>query len=565
MPEAPKVHQPRRARRPQGPPDSPSPSNLQTASHDKETSEPELVDIGNGRRWYDLPYRTLHRIQYSSLGKRLPTRWYTRLHATTNFLYQTHTAKWFEKERIGSRWGTIELPQGEAVNVPALWVAEYFTASQVGKLYTALHRHGWDGARFIGDPPGGSDSLHSSRAGQGASWWRIADLRPRNSRPGLSMFAAHRAKLPPGVQYVDLIGISVGKGITAVVAGFYLDEQRSQYLNQHLHSSHQPSVIRRPGQLASAQEPKFVLYNRVQKARSDMHREMRSWMANTLPGVFARSKWNQPLFELALFDVANPHSDADHQLRDNDALRAIGIIEYDYQFITSADLPGLLLELPPRTSMVPDLSPNAWTIWGNQESTSTLSRGSSIGHHVGSVMTDYIARSGLTELLRLLRGEASVAHDNARKLHGGNRSRNLRRLRDRLLTTSLDLATLQNDIHEYNDRLWRDREPHFVLNVSPAVKKRESAMGRQYKSISLNKQERKLQKQLARELIAFDTDYREVLSTVASLGASLDSRRVQRLATSVSIVSLIVAAVTLWVTSDSSDLIKDIQVLLNIG
>jgi hypothetical protein len=71
-----------------------------------------------------------------------------------------------------------------------------------------------------------------------------------------------------------------------------------------------------------------------------------------------------------------------------------------------------------------------------------------------------------------------------------------------------------------------------------------------------------VQRTLARELVEFDADYRDVLSTVASLSASLDSRRVQRVATGISVGSLIVAAVTLWVTSDQAELIRSAEALL---
>jgi len=128
----------------------------------------------------------------------------------------------------------------------------------------------------------------------------------------------------------------------------------------------------------------------------------------------------------------------------------------------------------------------------------------------------------------------------------------LKRLRIRTLTTSLDLATLEEDIKLYNRRRWRDREPVFYLDYTTWFKERDKEEGRKpFKPVNLNKQERKIQSRLARELVEFDAEYREVLSTVASLGASLDSRRVQRVAIWVSVVSVIVALVTLWATQES--------------
>jgi hypothetical protein len=85
--------------------------------------------------------------------------------------------------------------------------------------------------------------------------------------------------------------------------------------------------------------------------------------------------------------------------------------------------------------------------------------------------------------------------------------------------------------------------------------------------IDLNKREREHQLHLAKELVSFDAEYRQVLSTVASLGASLDSRRVQRVATWVSVASLGTALVALWLSQeappDIGQFVKDAWVTWN--
>jgi hypothetical protein len=403
---------------------------------------------------------------------------------------------------------------------------------------------------------GGTQSLTSSRSGQGKTWWRIADLTSRSAV--YRSIGAERARLPAGVESINLVGVSIGNGLTAVVAGFILNESISERLNEQLHAPHLHEVIRRKGRLAAAQGPKAVLHYRVQNVRNDIHRDLRRWMSQTLPGTFARAHHPHPLFDLVFFDVADPFDHDEGKHVENDALRAIGINENSVNLSRSGEFPGLLLEPPDRVGWAPDISKNVWSLWGNRSAVPALTEGtgnsgcSAAGYYVGEAMTDYIARSGLTALLYLLHGNASNAHDNAHKLHGGTSSRDLKRLRDRTLTTSLDLARLEEDIRVYNSRRWRDREPQFYLDLAPWFKKRDEEEGRKpSKPVDLNKSERKLQKRLARELVAFDAEYREVLGTVASLGASLDSRRVQRVATWVAAVSLGVALVTLWATQKS--------------
>ncbi|MCI4657324.1 hypothetical protein [Cryobacterium zhongshanensis] len=479
-----------------------------------------------------------------------------KIRETVSFLFQTHHNRWRRAVGTLSNFDRIEMPDGEKVSMPSVWIAEYFTPSGVRSLYDAIHTSGWDGGRFLGMDPGGTESLTSSRSGQGQIWWRIADLTSMSA--GFTSFDSQRARLPAGVQSINLVGVSIGNGLTAVVAGFNLDESVSERLNKELHAPHRSEVVKRKGERAVSQGPKAVLQYRVQSVRNDIHRELRSWMTKTLPGAFARAQYPHPLFDLILFDVADPLGRDEGKLAKNDAIRAIGVGENAVYVSRSESLPGLVLDQPSRMNWTPDISQNVWSLWGNRSAVPALTHGmgrpdvSSAGYSVGETMTEYIARSGLTALLHLMRGSASNAHDNARKLHGGTSSRDLKRLRDRTLTTSLDLARLEQDIRVYNDRRWRDREPQFYLDVAPFFKKRDEEKGlKAFRPRDLNKNERKVQKRLARELVAFDAEYREVLGTVASLGASLDSRRVQRVATWVAVVSLGVALVTLWATQKS--------------
>ncbi len=550
---------PRRAQRPQGPPDVPAPDSSPVDESEYTATPPSkqgIPDIGKGFRWYDLPYLALRALQRARMDRWIPGRWRVKLREVNNFLFQTHHTRERRHGQDLYRFDKIEIPNGEGVAMPYVWVVEYFTASGIEKLYRRIRRYGWDGARFLGNDPGGTESVISSRRGDGRTWWRMAELTSWSA--AYASIEAHRTRLPSGVKSISLIGVSVGKGLTAVVAGFSLEEAVSEGLNDQLNKPHRFEVIRRNGQMAVSQGPKAVVHYRVQRARHKVHRGLRRWMSRSLPGAFARAHHPHPLFEVIFFNVADPAvtETSDHRV-ENDALRAVGVAEHSVYRVTSDELPGLHLELPGRGDWAPDISENVWSFWGNRRAISLLtsktghSGVNAAGYFVGSYTTDFMARFGLTALLRLLRSNASTAHDNARRLHGGTTSRDLKRLRLRTLTTSLDLATLEADIKSYNTRRWRDREPDFYLDYSAWLKKRDEQAGRKrFRPVNLNREERKLQKRLARELVEFDAEYREVLSTVASLGASLDSRRVQRVAIWVSAASLVVALVTLWATQN---------------
>ncbi|MCW2163666.1 hypothetical protein B0I12_000792 [Microbacterium hydrothermale] len=548
----------RRVQRQQGPPDGVQTILDVPRADEKAAPEPDLPAnpmIGRGLRWYDGLYRLLRAIQAVATFLRLPARWRTKIHGGINYLFQLHHAR---ESRMNPRiysLDVIEIPEGEGVTLPYAWVVEYFPASDIDALYGAIRKFGWDGPRFSGGAPGGARSVMSGRQGQGGTWWRIAELRSMRSR-GYVPVDGQRVRLPRGIGAIDLVGVPIGKGLTAVVVSFSLDESVSNWLNEVLTAHYRHEVIRWRGRMAASQPPPYVLYHHAQRARAHVHRRLRRWMRRTLPGAFARYRKPHPLFDVMFFNRASPELlGADGPGYKNDALRAMGLRADPVTRVTSNSLPGMLLDQRDFGEWAPEISDNTWAFWGNRSAIDGLTRmtgnhgANAAGFFLGDRSTDFMARRGLTSLLHAMREDASATHDNARKLHGGTRSRDLRRLRNRILTTSVDLATLGEDVKEYNGRRWRDREPQFYYDYSPAFKARDLALGHKpIEPIDVNRGERKTQRRLARELVSFDAKYRDVLNTVASLGTSLDSRRVQRLAVYVSVASLGVAVVTLWAT-----------------
>lgn len=520
-------------------------------------------ELGQGLRLSDMAYRALRQLRQRGFFLRLPARWRLRANQASDYLFQRHEVQRLQRSIRPRNFQKIEMPDGERVTIPTVLLAEYFTASGVHRLYKALHKFGWDTPRRFTLDESGRDSLTSSRGGRGQTWWRIAELvHPSHNYPTMD---GQRTRLPTGVRSIHLVGVSIGNGLTAVVAQFSLDNSVSDQLNRQLQFPHQPALIKLNGKRSVAQASKAVLHFQVQKTRAQVHHELRQWMTQTLPGAFAREGAPHPIFDVVFFDVANPLAAEPRAHRQNDALRAIGVDSQSSHLVMSPELPGLVLDQPSSRRGFSQISENVWTFWGNRSAEAALTEHtgnsglSAAGFHAGDGSIDFIARTGLTALLHLLRRNASKAHDNARQLHGGMRNRDLKRLRDRTLTTSLDLARLREDVAIYNGGRWRDLEPQFFLDRSPWLKAREEAEGRKpsLNPIDINRGQRKEQKHLARELVAFDAEYREVLGTVASLGASLDSRRVQRIAVGISVASLAVAVATLGVTQQPLEDLKD--------
>ncbi len=90
-----------------------------------------------------------------------------------------------------------------------------------------------------------------------------------------------------------------------------------------------------------------------------------------------------------------------------------------------------------------------------------------------------------------------------------------------------------------------EEEAEFVINIAPYIRERQAAAGRvRFEPEHLNEGIREQQRRDFEELVEAARQYRDILSTVASLGASLDASRISRRALFVAGASLIVALVT---------------------
>lgn len=273
--------------------------------------------------------------------------------------------------------------------------------------------------------------------------------------------------------------------------------------------------------------------------------------------------------DLLVLTQFDPSSGERPDRETEDRLRALGLTESGVTWQTSSELPGFLLEKV-RPPFVPILQERTWALWGNR---STIAAGKDlsrygfddeggIANYVDDHMSDFVVRLGLSEFLELLKAESANMRDSARAHHGKFGRRDLKRLRQRFLTASLDFASIQRDVQQYNSRRWREREAWFILDYAPWIRRQDNEAGRKpFKPVPVNKDLRKRQNEAAKDLVAFDRSYREILSTVASLGASIDAFKVQRYAIWIAMASVIVALVTLWIsllsTTESARALED--------
>ncbi|MEH0934181.1 hypothetical protein [Micromonospora psammae] len=516
-----------------------------------------VAEIGEGRRWYDLPYRAVNwllspRRRRVIRSQRLRERLAYFLTYLAVFNSHERNKKWDLDDPLHN----VNVPPREHVYVPGVWVVELFPPSQIALLERAIRSGDWDRRRrWIRENEGNRRYLELSRSGKGWSWWRLADITQKGSKVWLPDGISE--ELPEAFASVQLKAVQIGAGLTAVVAFFGLTETAARRLDIVWHEKHEPRLVLGKG-LPRAEDRQWASFRLTQKARRVNQDAARRWMAERCPGYFSSHSEPQPLLDLLLMNEFDP-AKGERVSRDlSDALRAIGFTG-DLLHTTSSDLPGILLSAVDGELCRALEAKRTWGLWGNREvisaSTDDLEgRGDDVNRAIAHLVDDRIRSFSvilaISGFLEVAESEYAKLRDSARSRHDAFKARRLNYLRRSLLTLSLDLTSVARDVHDFWQRNWRDaHDIEFVLDQAPWLNQDDQKSGREkFEPIIMNDDLRERQQEWFDKLIAADRNYRDILSTVAALGASADTYKISRVALWAAIASLAVAAVTLLFT-----------------
>lgn len=508
-----------------------------------------VPSIGSARRWYDWPYRAATWLLRSRAGRRLPA---VVRAALSGVLTQLSAFNQHDRNRAWSGDDPLHnliVEGGSHALVPDLWVVDYFPPSELTALEQALRRRGWDALRTKhGLWEGNAELLRLARHERGRRWWRIGSATNRDA-PSWDL-EARRMRLPPEFGQIDLIGMTVGPALTVVVAHVRLNDQGRRSVDSVWLGSHPPRLVRRGRQL-QAQDGLWSGFARTQQARKRLHDLAREWLRTECPGVFASSGADQPLMDLMLLEghdaTAAPTGPGGRER--SDALRALGILDAPFR-VSSPALPGLLVEQVDPTLATGLPGTATWTLWGGITPAGEYATGDgygddpivAIGTRHDDAARDVAVRLGLLELVALKGRQAARARDSARNEYGRVRRRRTLRLREEFLRGSLDTATLMRDIkafaadeHRTEAPLRRSLHPRLGASEPPWPEDR----------VDFDADIAGELDQAANDLVAFDSDYRSIMGTAATLGMAATALLTQRIAVAVAGSSLVVAVTAL--------------------
>ncbi|WFE21924.1 hypothetical protein O7621_00575 [Solwaraspora sp. WMMD937] len=511
-------------------------------------------------RWYDLPYKMLWFLQTRWRRKVIPNLVLRAFQRWSLDLSQFNALERFRIWDPTDRLHDFQVPADEHVNMPSIWVVELFPPSAFSQLERAIDRNGWDRNRWMsGVDETNANLLLKYRARMGWSWWRIASIQG-DSGTYLVPDAVH-AQLPPEFGYIELKAIQVGVGLTAVVAYIELSELGATQLDEVWHEPHEPMLTCRDGRL-HALDRMWAGFQVTQAARERLHQLARKWMNESCGGAFAEFESPQTLVDMLILDRHDPTDVGEDGDRDQfDMFRALGITETTVRHYTSADIPKMHL-VPTLPPMVRGISTDrTWALWGQRQAVTDIAThlagygndpNRAIAHRYRDEVESFLISLAVSDWLEMVEARYALIRDRARAQHGRFSAKVTDGLREQLLTLSIDVATLRRDL----ERSWKLRprfegEVEFSIEYSPRLRIISDSAG---ESIHMNAELRRRQKEWFEELTAADRDYRDILSTVASLGASVDAAKTGRRALGVAFVSLMVAFATVVVTDigDSS-------------
>lgn len=534
----------------------------------------DLVPVaGNGYRWYDYPHMVLWWLAHGWRAKVLRGRVRLWIFKGINFLSVFNTHDRDKAWSLDDPHHNVFVPDDEHVNVAGIWIVELFPPTELQALERAIRRNGWDRSRFMSfSDEGNQKTLEKARAGGGAFWWRLVDVVGRKST--WFVLDGVRDDLPPEFGYVGMRAVQVGAGLTAVVAHFHLTDNAGTMLDNEWHRQHEPFLQRRNGRLRSL-DRHWGTFWEVQSERKRLHSAARDWLAGRLPGFFANNDEPSPLLDLLLFDKLDPTEgrpdSGDHEkarqdeLRLADALRALGLREPSFDMLLSKDLPKLVLShLEGRMHEALGEAPT-WTLWGSRSAViealnedSLKSWGDNdnraIANRLVENMYNLFVMLAVSHFLTVTERRFAEIRDRATKRHGKFKPKALDEMRNDLLTHSLNLASVRRDVAEFWERPWRwDGDAEFFWNQAPRQRAQKEDDEAEREPNSFNAAVRGSHEKAFERLTESDREYRDILSTAASLGASVDTYRMGRIALVVAVASMVAAVAAVLVVDVGPD------------
>lgn len=513
------------------------------------SDESAIPNIGEGNHWYDLIYRIVRWVLADE--RRFLPKAIRRLAGKGSItLYSYHELTHIK----AGDW-----PYGDPLHVVAsgavhvcvsgIWVVELFPPSKSGELAKALNNRPWASGgykRTFGETP--NDTVLDARGLICHRWWKLGTIVSK--RAGGWIPDSVKGNIPEPFSSVSVNMVQVGSSITALCAFFKTDREWAYRLDEEWHVAHQPAMYAPAGcplQLSARSREHLLATHNVQvRICSDARR----WMARSFKGVFASWSEPQPALEIMLFDGSAASAVLAHPGQGNYLLmEQLGLTTLEE--VMAEDLPaigirdfqkgihGVQLEaLKVAVGVTDDVCEGL-----GDRLLGYLPEGCDAHYAVANClqmqMQDLLLDYGLVRYTRCLLRVYGRQRDLADRRYGSFKSEQAGAFRAFVLDNSIDIKEAQSDIVTFLE-LRQKYGPSLETKSIGNLAKEEN-----YRSIDVRKNSMDDASRNLGRVIELDSVYREVLSTIVSLGTDSRSLLLAKLALLVSVVSLLLALLTM--------------------
>jgi hypothetical protein len=434
-----------------------------------------------------------------------------------------------------------QLPAGEQVRVPVLWLAELFTPTTLPRLLSGVREltSRQSGARAADDDP--VEWIISARRRGGGAWRSLPYVQPTASPLAIDEIVD---RVPPGTKYVRLSLHILTSTVTALTAEFGLDDDRAHGLERILNQKFAARAKILPGGGHTILDVERQKASATEEWRMSLRRDAAAWLATRFPGSFDRLAPGQlPAVELLLTGKHRPWEPAATSATPGWArmLDLGGSLGY-WQCTT---VPALRLEQrrddgirpgPRHRLVLAGLEQELLAHYAN-----ATGRSPSLQEVIFTLeehVTALLVRWSLTAFIGGLEEELAGIQDVAEQAGRKRSPRALADTQQQLLRTGIDSRIVVNDIARYaQDPWWK----HDVLDFSEVLP--PGLEGKAQPTGSLAKSLRESQIEGGQRVAHLETDLREILNTNAGLTSASENLRLQRRILWVTVISVIAAVV----------------------
>ena len=502
------------------------------------------MNVGEGTRWYDWPYRKINWLLNGKRAKIIPKKLARFLR-----LQLINIEKFNEYEGYNlvtdkdSQYYMNSISEDNKIDFSIFWAVEFFTPTnikQLDKVLKDLKIQQIDDRDYPSETI--DEVLEIFRNENTTGEFTIGYFTSQAAnQPEESGFVT---KLPSEFETISLSGVQVTSSITAVIVRFNLKSEYEKKLNSLLHMDNKASYKFRDG-LLRVYNRGFTKYNRIQEFIEDTHKSAKEWMTHTLKGHFASSGEDLPIFEFYLTERNKKNTERESVMHS-----VLGVDEYGFGKYQHIDHPSLYyyhnslgedkdLFIGDKSSFYESLVDKYGEEWFEIQA---KDKPTAIFKTINRELSSNILLLAMTRLLKSWTRLYSQERDRISEAEEKFKIKNLKLIRNNLTSLSFNISNLNNEFDYYR----RSREKRLFSKFLSVHSHNEDFRGK-----SLHKETLDNQKRMITELVKMDKNYRNIISSIASIGETIENYKISRLALLVALVSLIVSLIAipyeLWI------------------